>query len=793
MTTGTRTSPRRYEPVGALVSQVTRSSRRAARSRPRDPVTRWIVHSLNHHPSPLPGSALSRFVLSLILALSSLPAAADGARAQVADSAASRDRAPSRHPGPRIGLALSGGGARGLAHVGVLRALERMGVPIDAISGTSMGSLVGGLYAAGYSATDLEEIAREIEWGALFIDVPARGPMEPFDQVKGNPTLLSLPMRGGRIGLPSGVIAGQHVAELFARLTWPVQTVHDFRRLPIPFSAVATDIATGEAVVLDTGSLAGVMRASMSLPSVFAPSRLHGRVLLDGGLVRSLPARDVRALGADVVICSDVSEPLLEASRLRTMLDVLNQAVGYHGNESTVEERRHCDVYIRPYLDDLDGFSFERATDWIARGDSATGVVAAPLRELVARAGGPVRRPPGIDRAARDAPVRLAAVKVEAATPAARRFVRTMLAIPTTEPLDPDVLRDAARQVYESGLFETVTFALAAHEQGTVAVISAQGDNADRVGFGFRYDDRFNASLLFDATMRHVLGFGSTGRLSVRLGEQMRVGIDVARGRTLSSRWVLGTGASWLGTPIDFFEGRRRTAEATLRVTSANVTVGAATRGGGVGIQLKGEDARVAASIAGADSGQHRTFGSAAALVWWDDLDRPAFATRGTALRARYEHAAGGGSPFARWFATGDAVVPLSSRLSMSARLVAGASSRDSTIPLHYRFFLGSLTPSSVLAESQIPFAGRRLQERNGYAVAVAGAALQWEAVPNLFVTARGDVGDVGRTLGDAIESRALGAGLSIGSRTIAGPVELRLHGRTPSTARLEFSVGHLF
>jgi outer membrane protein assembly factor BamA len=389
--------------------------------------------------------------------------------------------------------------------------------------------------------------------------------------------------------------------------------------------------------------------------------------------------------------------------------------------------------------------------------------------------------------------VRLADVRVDAATPAARAFVRTMLDLSPASRVDPDALSDAARQVYESGLFETVTFALAGDERGTVAVIAAEGDNADRVGFGFRYDDRFNAALLFDATMRHLFGFGSTGRLSIRLGEQMRVGLDVARGRTLSSHWVLGTGASWLGTPIDFFAGRRRIAEATLRVASANVTVGAATRAGGIGIQLKAEDARVAAAIAGVDSGQHRAFGSAAALLWWDDLDHPSFATRGVAVRARYEHATGGGSPFARWYASGNAVVPLASRLAIGARVVAGTTTRDSTVPLHYRFFVGSLTPSSVLAESQVPFAGLDLQERNGYAVAVAGATLQWEAVSNVFLTARVDVGETGRTLGDAIESRVLGAGLSVGSRTIVGPVELRLHGRTPSTALLEFSVGHLF
>jgi NTE family protein len=700
---------------------------------------------------------------------------------------------PPRHPGPRIALALSGGGARGLAHIGVLRALERAGVPIDAVAGTSMGSLVGGLFAAGYSASELEEIALGIDWAALFIDVPARGAMEPFDQVKGNPTLLSLPMRRGRIGLPSGVIAGQHVSALFTRLAWPVHSVRDFRKLPIPFSAVATDIATGEAVVLDSGSLAHVMRASMSLPSVFAPTPLQGRVLLDGGLARSLPARDARALGADIVICSDVSEPLLDARELHTMIDVLNQVVGFHGNESTVDERRRCDVYIRPDLSGLDGLSFDHAAVWIARGDSATKVVADRLRELVVATGGPAPRRRGIPPDARATPVRLGGVSVAAATPEAERFIHTMLDLPTPPLVDPERMMKATEHAYGSGLFETVTYSLVDTDSGTVAMIAAQGDNADRVGFGFRYDDRYNAALLFDATVRHLFGFASTGRLSVRLGEQTRVGLEVARGRTLSSHWVLGTGISYLSTPLDFFEGRRRAAEATLRVTSANVTVGAAMRGGGLGLQLKGEDVHGTAAIAAVDSSQHRAFVSAAALLWWDDMNATSFPTRGTTLRARYERAGGGGAAFLRYATSASVALPLTPRLSLTARTTLGASSRDSTIPLHYRFFLGSLTPSAVLADAQVPFAGLRTQERTGFAVAQAGGSLQWEAVPNVFVAVRADVGNVAPTIGEAVTARVVGAGVSVGSRTIVGPVELRVHGRSASTALLEFSVGHLF
>jgi NTE family protein len=675
----------------------------------------------------------------------------------------------------------------------VLKALERAGIPIDAISGTSMGSLVGGLYAAGYSATDLEGLASEIEWPAMFNDAPDRGMLALFDRVGTNPTLLSLPLRGRRIGLPSGVVAGQHVEELFTRLTWPVYAVRDFKQLPIPFSAVATDLETGNAVVLDTGSLAEVMRASMSLPSIFAPANLHGRSLVDGGLSRNLPAKDVQALGAEVVICSDVSEPLLGAKDLHTILDVLTQAVSFHGNESTLEERRRCDVYIRPDLTGLDPLSFDRTSDWVARGDSATQLVSARLRELVTATGGPVATSKGIPQQRRATPVALDSVVVVAATPEARAFARATLGLRAKSVVDPDRMTRAVGSVYGSGLFETVTYGLRKTDSGTVATVRVQGSASDRVGFGFRYDDRYNAALLFNATVRQLLPSASTGRLSLRLGEQTRVAVDVARGGTVLSHWLAGGGASYLSAPIDFFEGSRRAAQANLRVTDVNVVLGGTLGGGVVAAQAKVEDAHASSAISAVDSSQRRTFGSAAALLWWDNMNEGSFPTRGTTLLVRYERAAGGGPSFSRELATGSAAVPITRRLSVLGRATFGASSRDVALPLHYRFFLGSLTPSAVLAESQITFAGLRPQERNDYAIAQVGASVQWEAVPNVFAILRADVGNVAPTVSDAVRSRIAGFAFSLGSRTIAGPVELSVHGRSLENTLAEFSVGHSF
>jgi hypothetical protein len=230
-----------------------------------------------------------------------------------------------------------------------------------------------------------------------------------------------------------------------------------------------------------------------------------------------------------------------------------------------------------------------------------------------------------------------------------------------------------------------------------------------------------------------------------------------------------------------------------MRVTSGNVTAGAAIGGGGGGIQLKGENDHTSASISATDSTRQRAFLSAAGLLWWDNMDQPSFPTKGTALQARYERAGVGGPSFSRRYVSATAAVPVASRVSLQARTTFGATTPDSTVPLSYRYFLGSLTPSAVLAEAQVPFAGLHVQERNGFAVAQLGAAVQWEAVPNVFVALRGDVGNVATGVRDAIDSRIVGMGLSAGTRTVAGPLEIRVHGRSFSTVLLEFNAGHIF
>ncbi|MGD8698881.1 MAG: patatin-like phospholipase family protein, partial [Gemmatimonadales bacterium] len=285
-------------------------------------------------------------------------------------------------PGRKLGLVLSGGSARGFAHIGVIRVLDRAGLEFDVVTGTSMGSIIGALHATGYSPGLMLHVAASADWDELFDDNALRQNLPLERKAEVDRLVFTVPIRRGRPTLPGGFIAGQRIGQFFALLTWQAHPVRDFRALPIDFAAVATDAETGEAVRLQEGYLPEALRASSAIPSVFAPVEIDGRLLTDGGVSRNLPAEDARALGADFLVCSDVSKPLMPADSLNNLLAVLDQTIGYRGWESTLRQRQLCDVLILPDITGLSSTAFDKAEAWAARGDSAA---RAALAELVAR------------------------------------------------------------------------------------------------------------------------------------------------------------------------------------------------------------------------------------------------------------------------------------------------------------------------------------------------------------------------------------------------------------------------
>jgi NTE family protein len=261
----------------------------------------------------------------------------------------------------KLGLVLSGGGAKGIAHVGILKALEQEGIRPDFITGTSMGSIIGGLYAIGYSADQLDTIVRSINWDLVLSNNILLNFISYEEKEYYNRYLLEFPIENWKLKLPSGMIEGQTLNEVLNHYTWTANKYRTFDEFPIPFRCVATDVSTGKPIVFKEGSLSEAIRASMAIPTAFTAVDLDSTLAVDGGVVNNFPVEELFDMGADVVIGVDVGDGLIPAKKLGGMTDILFQVSMFKSLERLEEQRTKCDIYIRP---DLKGYGTASFSDY---------------------------------------------------------------------------------------------------------------------------------------------------------------------------------------------------------------------------------------------------------------------------------------------------------------------------------------------------------------------------------------------------------------------------------------------
>lgn len=408
---------------------------------------------------------------------------------------------------PRIGLVLGGGGARGIAHISVMRALEQMKVPVDCIVGTSMGSLAGALYASGMSVDDMEKLVLSQDWQRLFNDKLDR-PERSLRRKRDDELVVGAPGVGiGRNGLriATGVMSGQRVMLAFAKFIEPVNTIEDFDDLPIPYRAVAADLNTGLPVVIGDGDLALAMRASMSVPGVWPPIERNGQVLVDGGVARNVPVEEVRAMGADIVIAVDVGTPLATLEADASVLSVVVQLSGFltdRNTQASLASLGGMDVMIRPPLgNQVSSADFDKGPLALQLGQQGVDAVrpqlarlalpdAAYTQNLAARSGRP-EQPPTIEF-----------VRLQNGTRYSDQFLLQFIDVPLGQPLDAPELE---RQLYVLYGFNTLSRSTyeVVQEGGRTGVVlhvqeKAQGPNYVELGLSSSSDFEGN----FDFNVR---------------------------------------------------------------------------------------------------------------------------------------------------------------------------------------------------------------------------------------------------------------------------------------------------
>lgn len=442
-------------------------------------------------------------------------------------------------PRPRVGLALGGGSARGLAHVGVLEVLEEHGVPIDVIAGTSMGACVGALYASGHSAAEVAEIARGIDWERIFRGRTERRQEPVAWRVDDVPAIVSAGLRGRRLLAPYAALSDYHISRLLTEhlAAAGVRAGRDFDRLPTPFRAVATDLRTGERVVLAQGDLPRAVRASMSLPIVFPPVEIEGRLLVDGALSDNVPAGIAREMGADVVLAVTVGAPPKELNEDAGVLEVVNRLTDLMMTRGNGASAAPPDVLIRPTLEGVEAGDFSRYEAAIAAGRAAA-LLALP--EIERRLEGRPRTSRGKAESVDAAQGTVTTVNVVGAHGVGEALIRRRLGVAAGDHFDLGSALRGLDSVWASSLFSSTWLEIAGDgAEGLSLTARVRERPVTRLGLGLSYNETDNLRGFLRFRHGNLLGQGERLDLVARFDSSLSE-LDAALGSAALGGAALG-------------------------------------------------------------------------------------------------------------------------------------------------------------------------------------------------------------------------------------------------------------
>lgn len=504
-----------------------------------------------------------------------------------ADVAGSEPPAPEADADrPRVGLVLSGGGARGAAHIGVLKLLEERRVPIDFVAGTSMGAIVGGLYASGLSAAEIEKAVAGIDWVDVLDDVPNRKDRS-FRRKRDDDLLLvkakpGFDIRTAELKLPAGLIEGQEIGLVLRDLTLPAATVERFDDLPIPYRAVATDIGVGQSVVLDGGSLADAMRASMSVPGAFSPITIDGRKLVDGGVTNNLPMDVVRDMGADVLIVVDISAPMRTPEQVDSFFAITDQLVNVLTRGNTDQQLATLgarDILILPDLGDITSLDFYRSAEAVSAGYEAA---------LTARAGLAALQVPEAEYqqwlARRDAYRRqqtmVEFIRIENDSGIDERVLMSRVQHPLGQPLDTDLLDRDIGRIYGLDIFEKVSYSVVQEDGESGVVIDARAKTwgPDFLQFGIQLEDDFDGDAQYNLRLAYLrTGMNSLGaewRTLATVGQEPGIATEWYQPLDLNLRYFINPSIGYQEASLNVFNDGGKIGEYRISAWEAEIAAG---------------------------------------------------------------------------------------------------------------------------------------------------------------------------------------------------------------------------
>ncbi|KFF04793.1 patatin-like phospholipase family protein [Flavobacterium reichenbachii] len=424
---------------------------------------------------------------------------------------------------PKIGLVLSGGGAKGFAHIGVLKVLEEAGIKIDYIGGTSMGSVIGGLYASGYNASQIDSIFKKTNFDDLINDYIPRSSKNFYGKKNDELYAIALPFSNFRIGIPEALSKGMYNYNLLSSLTRNVRHIRDFNKLPTPFLCIGTNIETGEEVLLNKGNLVQAMMASAAFPSLFTPVEIDGNLLVDGGVVNNYPIKEVRNLGADIIIGVDVQDDLMKRKNLKNATRILVQITNLQSIDKMKNKIKDTDVYIKPDIRDYGVISFDKGEEIIRKGEEAAFAVYEKIKTLVNEDN--YYKKPKL-KISSDT-IEIKRINSERLDNYTKEYIRGKLRFKPGSTITYDDLKTGINNLNATQNFSAISYCLQPNgDKDDLDLVLKENPTQTYLKLGLHYDGLYKSAILLNLTHKKTFLKNDVTSLDVILGDNFRYDLN---------------------------------------------------------------------------------------------------------------------------------------------------------------------------------------------------------------------------------------------------------------------------
>jgi NTE family protein len=688
---------------------------------------------------------------------------------------------------PKIGVVLSGGGAKGFAHIGALKVLVEAGVPVDYIGGTSMGGIIGGLFAIGYHPDSLQKLVLDQDWEAVLADEIARRDLSMAEKAQDGKYFFTLPFRENRLQLPDGLVAGQSVYNMLSYYCSPAYGITDFNKFRIPFLCVAADIEQGESVTLDHGYLPDALRATMAIPTFFAPVEIDGKLLVDGGLINNFPVKEVKDLGADIIIGIDVQGKLYTKKELGSFFKILDQATSFLRRPLYEEALKQTDIYIHPDLKDYGVSSFTDADSIIKLGEIAALLALPEINAMLDSLKRSYDLKPDycLDSRPVDS-VFISEIVIEGINKVSPGFVAGVLQLEVLKFHSLKKINHSINRLYGTQNFDKINYELIPLERGGVRFkINLEESKGGEFSVGLHYDTDYRAAFLLNLTYRNFIFSGGRLFFDLALGDNSSFTADYLYDRG----WKPGFGARFQAYTFDAFlydsvDLNRKSASLQYSSALANFYTQSnfndfSIVGGGIEFEFS----KLKSDVFLIDLENVNKFTTnLLAYINIDNLDRVVYPRDGFRINSTFKLITGikdtitekSVEPLAFFIFRYQQSVPVNKRLTIQPSAFFGSVLSHGTYILpQYNFYLGGLRADNK--NGIYPFVGLNFMQVRDLNAIVGRVDLQYEFARNFFVLPKYSIAFHSASLDDLFsDNRAInGWGIGVGVKTIIGPIEL--------------------